>query len=72
MTDVDILLILPIIVLFFSAFELGAIITKKYHTISWYAQRNLPLRYLIYVLFFAGGVSGALWWGHHMGMVIPQ
>lgn len=72
MVDVDVLLALPVLVLIFSAYEIGAIITKKYHTISYYAQHRPWLKYLIYALFFGGGISGDVWWMHHMGMFIPQ
>jgi hypothetical protein len=72
MNDIDVLLILPIIVLLFSAYELGAIITKRYHTISYYAQRDWWLKRLIFAFFILSGLSGAIWWVHHMGMFIPQ
>lgn len=72
MTDIDILLLLPILVLIFSAYEIGALVTKRYHTVSYYAQRKPWLKYLIYALFIGAGLGGAIWWGHHMGMFIPQ
>jgi hypothetical protein len=70
--DINVLLIVPILALAFSAYELGALITKKYHTISYYAQHNKWLKYLIYGLFVAAGVCGVLWWHYHMGQWIPQ
>lgn len=70
--DVEVLLVLPILVLIFSAYEIGALVTKKYHTISYYAQHKPWLKYLIYALFLSGGITEAIWWMHHMGSVIPQ
>lgn len=72
MNDIDYLLLLLIIVGVFVIFEAGAIILKRWHTISYYSAHNRYLGYGIIGLFVLGGLSGGIWFAHHLTTLIPQ
>jgi hypothetical protein len=71
-TDLNVLLVVGILGIAFTAYEIGGLTLPGWHTISWYAHQYIWLRWVISGAFILAGITLALWFPGHAAAPVPK